>query len=392
MSRRPIDLSPDLKRLRDEGYDIEVVDGYLLVHDVPYLNHEKQLRRGVLISALRLNNNVALPPDDHQAMLAGECPCHVDGRPMERIGPSATNVVVGSIRATWIFSARPKPSSKYDDFHHKMSHYANMLSGPAQTVDPNARAQTFRPHRPDAGSSVFHYEDTASSRADIAAISNKLRIDRVDIIGLGGTGSYVFDLVAKTPVLEIHLWDGDEFLQHNAFRAPGAPSGEELERRMPKVEYLAGIYGRMRSGIVAHAVAMDAGHLDELEGTKFVFLCMEGPAKKPIIERLETLDVNFIDVGMGVYVKNNALGGLLRTTTSTGKKRDHVRAKGRIAFGNALVVNEYDKNIQIADLNALNAAYAVIRWKKLFGFYQDEEGEHFSLFSIGGNDISNEDQ
>jgi hypothetical protein len=392
MSRRPIDLSPDLKRLRDDGYDIEVVDGYLLVHGVPYLNREKQVKRGILISALRLNNNVALPPDDHQAMLSGECPCHEDGRTMERIGPSAVDKEIAGIRANWNFSARPKPSGKYNDFHHKMSHYANMLSGPAQAVDPSATAQTFRPHRPDAGSSVFHYEDTASSRADIVAVSNKLRIDRVDIIGLGGTGSYVLDLIAKTPIREIHLWDGDEFLQHNAFRAPGAPSGEDLERRMAKVEYLAGIYGRMRSGIVPHAVPMDAGHLDQLEGTKFAFLCMEGPAKKPIVERLEKLDVSFIDVGMGVYVKNNMLGGLVRTTTSTREKRDHVRAKGRIAFGNALDINEYDKNIQIADLNALNAAFAVIRWKKLFGFYPDEEGEHFSLFSIGGNDISNEDQ
>jgi tRNA A37 threonylcarbamoyladenosine dehydratase len=51
----------------------------------------------------------------------------------------------------------------------------------------------------------------------------------------GGTGSYVLDFVAKTPVKEIHLFDGDIFDQHNAFRAPGAPSGEELEQRLKKV-------------------------------------------------------------------------------------------------------------------------------------------------------------
>jgi hypothetical protein len=35
---------------------------------------------------------------------------------------------------------------------------------------------------------------------------------------------------------------------------------------------------------------------------------------------------------------------------------------------------------------------AVIRWKKLWGFYADQEGEHNSLYAIGGNEIINEDQ
>ena len=77
---------------------------------------------------------------------------------------------------------------------------------------------------------------------------------KIAIIGLGGTGSYVLDLVAKTPVKEIHLFDGDTFLQHNAFRSPGAPSGEELRAKLPKVTYLKNAYGKMHTGIVAHPV------------------------------------------------------------------------------------------------------------------------------------------
>ena len=34
---------------------------------------------------------------------------------------------------------------------------------------------------------------------------------------------------------------------------------------------------------------------------------------------------------------------------------------------------DYERNIQIADLNALTASMAVIRWKKFSGFYQDLE-------------------
>jgi hypothetical protein len=55
------------------------------------------------------------------------------------------------------------------------------------------------------------------------------------------------------------------------------------------------------------------------------------------------------------------------------------------------VKNEYDKNIQIAELNALHAALAVIKWKKIFGFYADQRGEHYSTYAIGRNDTNNED-
>jgi hypothetical protein len=48
-------------------------------------------------------------------------------------------------------------------------------------------------------------------------------------------------------------------------------------------------------------------------------------------------------------------------------------------------------NIQIVDINALNAALAVIRWKRLMGFNVGQQGEHQSRYTIDGNVIGNED-
>ena len=66
----------------------------------------------------------------------------------------------------------------------------------------------------------------------------RLAGERVAIVGLGGTGSYVLDMVAKTPVRQILLFDDDESLQHNAFRSPGTPTLDELLKAPKKVEYL----------------------------------------------------------------------------------------------------------------------------------------------------------
>jgi len=60
--------------------------------------------------------------------------------------------------------------------------------------------------------------------------------------------------------------------------------------------------------------------------------------------------------------QDNALGGLIRATTCTPEYNKN--ASTRIDFGEG-EHNEYAQNIQIADANALNAALAVIKWKKL---------------------------
>lgn len=190
---------------------------------------------------------------------------------------------------------------------------------------------------------------------------------------------------------EIHLFDNDGFIQHNAFRVPGAPSGEELDEELSKVEFHARTYSKMRRGIVPHKVKLTPENLHLLEGLDFVFLCMEGTGKRPIVEKLEAMNIPFVDVGMGLTVHNESLRGQRRTTTSTPTKREHVHNGKRIAFTTAEEVNEYDKNIQVVELNARNAAFAVIKFKKLFGFYDYDTHEHFSVFVIAGAETINED-
>jgi hypothetical protein len=198
------------------------------------------------------------------------------------------------------------------------------------------------------------------------------------------------DLVAKTPVSEIHLFDGDDFTNHNAFRSPGAPSVEQLRAKPQKVSYFTEQYSRMRRKIVPHDHFIDAANVDLLREMDFVFVCVDsGDAKKVIVERLQQYGKPFIDVGMGVYETDARLAGIVRVTASTISQREHVQKRVSLADGNG--DDDYARNIQIADLNALNAALAVIKWKKLFGFYVDLENEHHSTYTINGNVLTNED-
>jgi hypothetical protein len=393
MSRRPIARSPDLSRLLAEGYRLSIKAAYLVVTDIPYVKEDRSIAFGALVAPLTLRDDVAIQPADHTIYFVGAYPCDQHGRPIEAIRNSTPPITIkDGLVAQQRFSAKP-PKGNYDDFYEKFSTYAAILSGPARQIDPSVTPHPGGFVAADTDDdTIFKYLDTASPRADITAVSAKLEKRKVHIIGLGGTGGYILDFVAKTPVEEIHLWDGDRFEQHNAFRAPGAASGEELAAAPYKVDYFSSIYAKMRNGIFAHAEFLGPLNIDHLRNADFVFVSIDnGPARDFILGRLEAFGVAYTDVGMGLVLQDGALTGMLRATTSTPVKRDHVRGNGRISFAKVEENNEYERNIQVADLNALNALLAVIKWKKLCGFYVDLEREYHSVYAIDGNDITNED-
>lgn len=392
MLHKLIDHSPDLKRLRDEGYEIQIKGTHLLVSNVPYVNSIRKIEFGTIVTDLTIAGDKTGLPKNHVVYFIGEQPCNKDGTEIAALvhGRNKTTIAEG-IEIDRSFSN--KPPGGYPDYYQKITTYINIISGPAQSLDNSITPQTYKLVDTVETDSLFNYPDTNSSRAEISSISNKLRNQKIGIIGVGGTGSYILDFVAKTPVSEIHLFDHDKFLVHNAFRAPGAPSTATLIATPQKVYYYREIYSNMHKGIVAHNTQISETNLIKLESLDFVFICLDkGQVKKQIIDYLGQRKKSFIDVGMGIEVtENNSLFGLLRTTTGIAGKIDHITFKERISFADGDNIGQYNQNIQIAELNALNAVLAVIKWKKIYGFYHQADNERHCLYSIDDNTIINED-
>lgn len=392
MSRKLIDHNEPLRRLRDTGYNVDIHAAHLLARDIPYVTERGEVAYdGILVSTLNMNGDLVNAPDTHTIMFVGGFPCQHDGRPLEVLRHQTADVRISDrLVANHTFSMKVGGRPQYVDYFEKIDSYASVISAPAAVLDPDATALTRRVCESQDEESPFAYMDTASARAEINMVTRKLAADRVAIVGLGGTGSYVLDLLSKTPIKEIHLFDGDTFSSHNAFRAPGAIAIDDLRKQPLKVEYFHGIYSKLHLHIVPHPEHVEGGNIEQLRNMSFVFLCAEAEKeKRGIVQKLEEFGIPFIDVGMGLYVKDESLGGILRVTTSLPGNRE--RARASIPFVADDHNDEYDKNIQIADLNCLNAVLAVIRWKKLRGFYVDRKEERMNTFTIASNMLLNED-
>ena len=274
MSPALIIHSPDLKQLQEEGYELSIVEGFLVVDAIPYLNSSKEIAFGSLVSELTLAGERTAPPGTHVMHFAGDHPCNKDGTKMAAIAHSsgdqklAEGVIVNH-------SFSNKPPQGYRDYYHKVDRYAEMISAPVRSMDPSITAKTHRLADSALEESVFQYTDTNSSRAEILVITAKVKGQRIGIVGGGGTASYVLDFVAKCPVAEIHIYDKDQLLQHNAFRAPGAAPLEVLRQAPRKVDYLTNVYSHMHKHVIPHPYWIDENNVAELLELNFVFICVD---------------------------------------------------------------------------------------------------------------------
>jgi hypothetical protein len=382
--------------LAREGYAIEVRAGHLLVHDVPYVTSSGQVARGVLVSSLELTvidgQEVTAPPGTHVIEFAGGVPCDASGARLDRLINADIDHDLGDgIRTRFSFSHKPVGSTGYPDYHAKIVAYVSMLGSYAAAVDPTVSACTFRIIEDHDDDSPFLYQDTASARAGIGAVSAKLALSAVAIVGVGGTGSHVLDLLAKTHVRVIHVFDADHFRVHNAFRAPGATSMADLEGGPNKAEHFASVYGRMRKPgrVIAHPHDIDLSNLELLAGMDAVFLATDPfPDKHAVIVWLERQSIPFFDTGIGIDLHEDALSGQVRLTSGLPGRpvSDRPWIPTRPVGDDAV----YGANIQVVELNALAAAWAVLRWKRHLGFYFDDQDEQHSLFTISGNTIDDD--
>lgn len=377
-------LSPDLSQLVEEEYDVEIRDGNLLIHHVPYVNSAGEASHCILVSELSTNGERTILPGRHEVWIVGDIPHDHQGNKISIIADENALDYGKGLVVSCRLSGKPGGQMPRD-YHHKISNYVNVLGRYARAIDPSATHKNYPPRETSAEESVFRYHDAATSRAGISAVSGKLKVGKVAIVGLGGTGSYILDLIAKTPIQEIHLFDDDVLYAHNAFRAPGAMTLDELKESPLKVEYFAAKYDQLRRNITAHPVRVDEANVDELRGMDFVFLSMDaGPIKRVVIERLQEWRLPFVDCGMGVQRHENVLRGTLRVTTGVADHYDHLPTRVSYVDVNA---DEYDWNIQTADLNMMNAAMAVLKWKKLLGYYMDRKRELNSTYVVATNQM-----
>jgi hypothetical protein len=281
-----------------------------------------------------------------------------------------------------MLSSKPEGMRQYDSIEEKINQYLALISSPAVHKYPDVTPRRALKKHLEGALSPLKFPDTLSAREGVVELSHKLRELKVAIIGCGGTGAYVLDYVAKTHLEEIHLFDDDIVHVHTLFRLPGVYGEKHLG--MPKVEALAEAYGHFHGGIKQHVERVDQNNIAYLAGFGFVFVCVDdAPSRQMIVQACHSASVPFVDVGMGLNKGAKGLYGFVRTAGGEPGDFDKLNGTQYLPAQNAHD-REYRNQPQIAELNALNAAIAVIRFKQHVGFFDRLTDSHAVVFDVAG--------
>ena len=290
---------------------------------------------------------------------------HADGTPIgNRVGGDGKTWSNISIHKG--SQGSPEEDESASDVVHR---YAKQIVGAAWAA---GHSEIASPAFPDP----FKIPNTFEARAGIAPVQDRIRGQSIAIIGLGGTGAYVLDLVAKTPVREIHLLDNDYMDWHNFMRAPGAPTDEEIELRrkecLSKVDYYHSKYASLREGIYLHAMRVDSksmfGEFLSDHPIDYAFVCIDqltkgdSPRQDVVYCSLSEAAVPFIDSGVSITVEDRAVIGSVTTS---------FYEAGSMAWNDAIPNAKVEgdlppgyHNVQLPEVNALGAALAVMEWRR----------------------------
>ncbi len=315
----------------------------------------------------------------------GEC----DGRVYHADGTAIENYIGGDGK-TWsnisIKRGAQKRPEEDETAHDLLYRYVKHIVGAVSAAGYSEPAALTIPD-------PFHIPNTFEARAAIAPIQDRIRGQRIAIIGLGGTGAYLLDLISKTPVAEIHLLDSDCVDWHTLKRAPGAPTADEIklirDGELLKVDYYHSKYAALRDGIHPHPVLVDspsmfAEFLSD-HPIDFAFVCIDqltnGDSARQDAVYCAVMDsgVPFIDSGVSITLEGCAVRGAVTTSAYDA---------GSDAWRDAIPNAKLDggapgyRNVQLPEVNSAAAAFAFMEWRRRTGQYVSETPSFYQKFRL----------
>lgn len=390
MSNSLISHSEDLSKLIEEGYNIEIRGAYLIVSNVPYLSKDNEIKYAEIVTSLNIdpNTNKTKQPTEHTVWWTGKTPYNSNGESMEE--PLCCNNWVDghdlgeriTVYMQWSRKLKQDGVQRaYKDYHEQIVTYVNEVSFHAESHTPGVLESSKLGEKiENEQDTKFEYINSSLYRNGTKGIEDKISNEIVAIIGIGGTGSYLVDILAKTNIKELHLYDDDTIEPSSAFRLAGAVNKNEFGTK--KVRWHKDRYKNIRkTGLYTYENTINSSNLEELEKYSTVFIAVDNlESRREIQKKCNELGIFNLSVGIGVElegVKNNQLGCMIKLEREHQIQGECLKNSGKTTQ-QPPVGNMYRSNIQIAELNMLGAALAIIEWKIKKGIYRSERNENYN--------------
>lgn len=211
-------------------------------------------------------------------------------------------------------------------------------------------------------------EGGAAERAKMEEWRAKLEKEVVGIVGLGGTGSYILDLVSKTGIERIIVWDGDSLEERNMRRGVGPEKRLHEKLGQNKAQVLGEEYTDQKCEIEFHPHNFTEEDKGTLQKASFLFIAVDRQESREVVQMVaEQIGMAYIDVGLGLRVEEGVVTGGCQVVLSNGEGG---RERELINVGGVAGGEQAYRMVLVSEMHALNAALAVIKWRRFRGQYR----------------------
>ena len=360
-----------LDRVVQAGLDYTIEGDTLTVGPIPYRLKNGAVGHGELVCHVEREGERLRAPSDHTVGWVAE------ERPHTRNGELLANLIHHDGPQGWANGvtsicgmSRKAHERGYGDYGEKMLAYARLI---ARETGKSWRRETAGVGEVREGNNMVDQE-TGLTRSAIGDMDQLFRHEDLAVIGAGGTGGFIVDMIAKCNVASIDIYDDDVVSQHTQLRWPGVVNRRVVEEHKNKAEYLAELYAsRTNKNIKGHALRVGGPNLTMFRNKTMVFVAIDrGPDRREILTGLTGMAVNFIDCGIDLRRATDGLTASARVvrTAPDDDYKKRIELVGRTPDKDA-GEGMYEAAVQTAEINALNATMAVIAWKQGIRFYKD---------------------
>ncbi len=278
----------------------------------------------------------------------------IQGRLYDRTGGELANGVIGRSDSNLVLSIKLTGREYADAWealnNYVMQIYALFLGSASLDRKTVPRHYTFE-----------LLDDQTPEAMDWKALVDR---ERVAIIGLGGVGAWIADLIIKANPFEVRGWDYDCIEPKNILRMPGGlDPGTWIGR--PKAVWFQEVYSLVHSRVHGlNSKVLPENVHEVLGGTTFAFVAVDdADARLMICDALADAQIPFVVAGLSLVRMDKRVRISMRVITA------HVGVSSwRHAIPQVGQAGQDDYgSLDLPDVYSMAASWAIQSWRKMKG-------------------------
>ena len=297
-----------------------------------------------------------------------------DGRLYDRSGNELTNGVIERDHSSLVLSIKLQ-GREYEDAWEALNNYVMQIY-----VLFLGRSAL----RGEAAPRPYTFDVLGDQLPEAVEWRSLATQERVAIIGLGGVGAWIADIVVKADPREVHGWDHDCIEPKNILRMPGGLDPNVWTGRT-KADWFQETYSLIHTNVHGHNVRVLLENVQEvIGGTTFAFVAVdEADDRMMICEVLAKAGIPFVVAGLSLVRKDKQVKISMRIVTA------HVGVPSwREAIPQVGQAGQDDYgSLELPDVYSMTAGLAVQSWRKVRGQFWQEQREECLDYSASSQSI-----